>query len=146
MIKTLFIVGYPRSGTKLLLQILKTHPSISGPNVEVNLAHKLSSKTSDSEFKKLVVCSVYPGKLPEEINQLNLSCSDLNLEFFIHNIIPVTQELCVSSAQEFEEKWQAAIVDRNLQDEETLYLVMDLMPSKQVAVSACLVRYYVTSY
>jgi len=52
MIKTLFIVGYPRSGTKLLLQILKTHPSISGPNVEVNLAHKLSSKTSDSEFKR----------------------------------------------------------------------------------------------
>jgi hypothetical protein len=52
MLKTLFVVGFPRSGTKLLLQILKTHPSISGPNVEVNLAHRLSSKTSDSEFKR----------------------------------------------------------------------------------------------
>ena len=76
--------------------------------------------SSDSEFKKVVVCSVDPGKLTEEFNQLNLSFSDLNIEFVIHNIIPVTQELCVSSAQEFEEKWQAAIVDRNLQDEETL--------------------------
>lgn len=46
----LFVIGFPRSGTKLLLQLLRTHPEISGAGVEVNLAHQLSATTTDEQF------------------------------------------------------------------------------------------------
>jgi hypothetical protein len=81
-------------------------------------------EVADPEVKKVIVCSVDPDKLTEEFNQLNLSFSDLNIEFVIRNIIPVTQELCVNSAQEFEEKWQAAVMECRQHDGETFCNMM----------------------
>ncbi len=47
----LFVIGFPRSGTKLLLQLLRTNSQISGPKVEVNLAHQFE-KLDFEAFKK----------------------------------------------------------------------------------------------
>jgi len=38
----LFILGFPRSGTKLLMQLLKSHPEVSGADYEINLAHHVA--------------------------------------------------------------------------------------------------------
>lgn len=55
----IFIIGFPRSGTKVLLELLKTHPKIGGSNYEINLAHFLtkSNVIDKGEFEKLVLKS-----------------------------------------------------------------------------------------
>jgi hypothetical protein len=55
--RVLFVIGFPRSGTKLLLQLLRTHPEISGAGVEVNLAHQLSATTTDEQFREMLESS-----------------------------------------------------------------------------------------
>lgn len=65
----IFIIGFPRSGTKLLLEILKTHPKIGGLNSEINMAHKVS----DDPGYKLNINNVFNSNtISENLNDLTL--------------------------------------------------------------------------
>ncbi len=55
--QVLFVIGFPRSGTKLLLQLLRTHTAISGAGVEVNLAHLINANTTDEQFREMLMGS-----------------------------------------------------------------------------------------
>lgn len=68
--KLIFVVGFPRSGTKLLMELLKTHAQIGGPSFEVNIAHLLSEVNFSESLEALYnKSSLY---LNNEANQLTL--------------------------------------------------------------------------
>jgi hypothetical protein len=74
----LFILGFPRSGTKLLMQLLKTHPEVSGLDYEINLAHHIAlGNIKDSKDLK--------NYFFENTISLNLKSNDKQLKFFERN-------------------------------------------------------------
>lgn len=74
--KIIFIIGFPRSGTKLLLQILKTNSKIGGSDSEVNIAHKVSNDPSH----KLRLDVVF------NTNTISENLKDLSQEELFHTI------------------------------------------------------------
>lgn len=65
----IFVIGFPRSGTKLLLEILKSSSKIGGVDSEINLAHKVNnSKNHKSNIKNVF----YQSTISENLNELSV--------------------------------------------------------------------------
>ena len=65
--KIIFVLGFPRSGTKLLMKLLQTHNKIGGVNYEINLAHRLNKNNYGVEgFLTAVKSSTLITKIPKK--------------------------------------------------------------------------------